>query len=70
MGEIIQAVDAIVLQDGQNPAFRSYVYSVEDYLYFIATEDRPLPETLTAGITHVTDVLVMEPSKEYNLCKN
>jgi hypothetical protein len=68
--EIPVAVDAIVLQDGDNKAFRSYVACNEGQLYFIGIPERPLPDELVEGLTCVTDVLVLDINREYNISLN
>ena len=69
-------VDVIVFQDGENPAFKSYI-KYENALEIQAngglansecvnlreTPDRPIPESLKDGKTCITDVLVrLEPN--------
>ena len=70
MSEIPVAYDAFVLQDGTNKAFRSYAFGQEGHAYLIGIPERPLPEELCAGLTTVTDILILEPNREIIICNN
>ena len=74
-----QVTDCFVLQDGENPAFFSYM-SVEDVqlvnecggigqvgqIHFKETPERPIPQSLKEGKSLVKDVLVrLEPNVAY-----
>jgi len=70
MSEIPRAYDALVFQDGENKAFRSYAFVQEGHIYFVGVPERPIPEELNNGITEVTEVLILEPEREIIICQN
>lgn len=78
MSEIV--VDAIVMLDGENGGFFSYMNHQEalrlqacglsnaDQVMLKETPDRQIPESLKQGITEITDVLVkLEPNCSFFL---
>lgn len=76
----IRVVDAIIFQDGSNPAFKAWVDVEEaerlfDYgfkqgqpVMVRDATDRPIPENLRNGLTEITDIMIrLEPSVEVSL---
>lgn len=68
--------DALIVQDGTNPSFFSYI-AIEEALriqecglanaetvILRETEDRPVSKTLQMGVTEIIDVQIKEDSKE------
>lgn len=74
-------VDAIIVTDGQNPSFFSYIpaeiaqqivaeggLSCSDCLILRETADRPVPDYVKDGLVEITDVYVkLEAEKEHFL---
>lgn len=74
-------VDCLVMLDGQNNGFFSYMdydqaYAVQEFgglqkaeqVVLKETTDRPIPESLKQGLTEITDVLVrLQPNCAFYL---
>jgi hypothetical protein len=81
MAEQETVVDVIVMQDGENPAFKAYMphssaltiqenggLSHATSINLRETPDRPIPNSIKDGTSCITDVLVrLEPNINFSL---